>query len=152
MKKLILERQAMSKSHKEKMINPSLNDLATFAPMNESEILINKETVIQEYLADTKSSWSSGKYWLGGQFEVRPDEPITPTLLSKADKLVQAASLDYCCNSAEMASVWRAQRQFAEINTIVQRHNDIQKKRMIMGELNKTKLNSDVNGMIVSLL
>ena len=142
----------MTKTYKEKMINPSLNDLATFAPMNESEILINKETVIQEYLENVKSSWSGSKYWLGGQFKVRPDEPITPTLLSKADKLLQAASLDYCCNSAEMASVWRAQRQFAEINTIIKRYEDIQKKRIIMEELNKTKLNSDVNGMIVSLL
>lgn len=134
------------------MINPSLNDLATFAPMNESEILINKETVIQEYLTDTKSSWSSGKYWLGGQFKVGPDEPITPTLLNKADKLLQAASSDYCCNSAEMASVWRAQRQFAEIKVIVERYAEIQKKRMIMVELNKTTLNSDVNSVIVALL
>jgi hypothetical protein len=134
------------------MINPSLNDLATFAPMNESEILINKETVIQEYLTDTKSSWSGGKYWLGGQFKVGPDEPITPTLLSKADKLLQKASSDYCCNSAEIASVWRAQRQFSEINTIIERHKDIQRKRMIMAELNKTKLNSDVNSAIVALL
>ncbi len=134
------------------MINPSLNDLATFAPMNESEILINKETVIQEYLEDVKSSWSGGKYWLGGQFKVEPDEPITESLLSKAYKLLQKASSDYTCNSAEMASVWRAQRQFKEFNTIVQRHKEIQKKRMIMEELNKTKLNSDVNGVIVSLL
>lgn len=133
------------------MINPSLSDLATFAPMNESEILINKETVIKEYLEDVKSSWSGGKYWLGGQFEVRPDEPITESMLSKANKLVKAASSDYCCNSAEMASVWRAQRQFKEINAIVQRYEDIQKKR-IMDELAKTKLNSDVNGMFVSLL
>lgn len=134
------------------MINPSLNDLATFAPMNESEILINKETVIQEYLEDVKSSWSGGKYWLGGQFKVGPDEPITPTLLSKADKLVKAAGSDYYCNSSEMASVRRAERQFKEITNIVQRYNEIQKKRMIIEELNKTKLNSDVNGMIVSLL
>jgi hypothetical protein len=134
------------------MINPSLNDLANFTPLNESEILINKETVIQEYLADTKSSWSSGKYWLGGQFKVEPDEPITESLLSKANKLLKAASSDYTCNSSEMASVWRAQRQFKEITTIVQRHKDIQKKRIIMEELNKTKLNSDVNGMIISLL
>ncbi len=140
------------KTTKRKMINPSLNDLATFTPMNESEILTNKETVIQEYLADTKSSWSGGKYWLGGQFKVGPDEPITPTLLSKADKLLQAASSDYCCNSAEMASVWRAQRQFSEIKTIVQRYEDIQKKRLIMVELNKTKLNSDVNSAIVAML
>lgn len=142
----------MTKIYKDKMINPSLNDLATFALMNESEILINKETVIKEYLEDVKSSWSGGKYWLGGQFKVGPDEPITESMLSKANKMVKAASSDYCCNSAEMASVWRAQRQFKEINAIMQRYNEIQKKRIIMEELNKTKLNSDVNGMIVSLL
>jgi hypothetical protein len=133
------------------MINPSLNDLATFAPMNESEILINKETVMQEYLEDVKSSWSGGKYWLGGQLGIKPDDPITESLLSKADKLLNAASCDYFCNSAEMASVWRSQRQFKEINTIIKRYKEIQKKR-IMDELNKTKLNSDVNGMIVALL
>ena len=141
----------MTKTYKEKMINPTLNDLVNFTPMNESEILINKETVIQEYLEDIKSSWSGGKYWLGGQLGIRPNDPITPTLLSKADKLLNEASCDYFCNSAEMASVWRSQRQFKEINGIVQRYEDIQKKR-IMDELAKTKLNSDVNDMIVSLL
>lgn len=133
------------------MINPSLNDLANFTPMNESEILIVKETVIKEYLEDVKSSWSGGKYWLGGQLGIKPDDPITESLLSKADKLLNAASCDYFCNSAEMASVWRSQRQFKEINTIIKRYKEIQKKR-IMVELNKTKLNSDVNGMIVALL
>jgi len=141
----------MTKTCKYKMINPSLNDLANFTPMNESEILIVKETVIKEYLEDVKSSWSGGKYWLGGQLGIKPDDPITESLLSKADKLLNAASCDYFCNSAEMASVWRAQRQFKEINTIIQRYKEIQKKR-IMDELNKTKLNSDVNGVIVSLL
>jgi hypothetical protein len=141
----------MTKTYKYKMINPSLNDLANFTPMNESEILIVKETVIKEYLEDVKSSWSSGKYWLGGQLGIKPDDPITESLLSKADKLLNEASCDYFCNSAEMASVWRSQRQFKEINTIIKRYKEIQKKR-IMDELNKTKLNSDVNGVIVSLL
>ncbi len=141
----------MTKTYKYKMINPSLNDLANFTPMNESEILIVKETVIKEYLEDVKSSWSGGKYWLGGQLGIKPDDPITESLLSKADKLLNAASCDYFCNSAEMASVWRSQRQFKEINTIIKRYKEIQKKR-IMDELNKTKLNSDVNGMIVALL
>ena len=133
------------------MISPSLNDLANFAPMNESEIITVKETVIQEYLECTKSSWSSGKYWLGGQVGVGPDEPITQTLLNTADKMLNVDGSDYYCNSAEMASIWRAKRQFAEIKIIVQKYEDIQKKRVIE-ELNKTKLNSDVNGVIVSLL
>lgn len=131
-------------------MNPTLNQLINFVPQNETEFII-KETVIQEYSIDIKSTWSGGKYYLGGQIKLDPDDIITDVLLKKVNDMYSDPSkLDYC-NSAEMASIWRAIRQMSEMTNIVERYKEIQKKR-IMTELNKTKLNTDVNKIIVEML
>ena len=41
-------------------MNPTLNQLINFVPQNETEFIILKETVLSEYLIDTKSTWSGG--------------------------------------------------------------------------------------------
>ena len=130
-------------------MNPSLNDLINFVPKNETEIIIKGETVIQEYLEDSKSRWSNGKYWLGGHIQMNLDDAITPELLTNVRRLLNA-NPDYC-NSFEMASVLRTKRQFGEICAIVKRYVEVQKQR-ILCELNKTKLNSDVNKHIVGMI
>ena len=132
-------------------MNPTLNDLINFVPQNKTEFIITTETVLDEYLSDTKSSWSKGKYYLGGQIKLDPNDIITDELIKKVNDIYSDPSkLDYC-NSAEMASIWRATRQMKEMTIIVERYKEIQKKR-ILKELNKTKLNTDVNDMIVSML
>ncbi len=130
-------------------MNPSLNDLINFVPKDETEIIVKGETVIQEYLKDTKSRWSNGKYWLGGHIQINLNDVITPELLAKADGLINANT--DVCNSFEMASVWESNRQFAEINAVVKRYVEVQKRR-ILCELNKTNLNSDVNEIIVGMI
>jgi hypothetical protein len=50
-----------------------------------------------------------------------------------------------------MASVWESNRQFVEINAVVKRYVEVQKRR-ILCELNKTNLNSDVNEIIVGMI
>ena len=96
------------------MFEPSLLELAAFAP---------SEGIITEYIADTKSSWSGGKYWLGGQIPMNPNDKITEALIQKVQK-INDDSDDYACNSAEMASIWRAKSQFAQIKTLVQRYQN----------------------------
>ena len=107
-------------------MNPSLNDLINFVPKDETEIIKN-ETVIQEYLKDCKSSWSNGKYWLGGNIKLSTDDAITPELLENAFELLHKN--EYYCNSFEMASVWNAKRQLSEITAIVKRYNEIHKQK-----------------------
>ena len=72
------------------------------------------------------------------------DDAITPELLTNVRRLLND-NPDYC-NSFEMASVLRTERQFGEICAIVKRYVEVQKQQ-ILCELNKTKLNSDVNNL-----
>ena len=121
------------------MFDPSLFDLLAFAP---------QETVINEYVEDTKSSWAKGNYWLGGQIKLSPSDKITDEMLKK----VQAIYDGPCdaCNSAEMASIRRSKRQFSEIKNVVHRFRE-DAKRQLLTDLNKTRLNEDVNKIIVSM-
>ena len=81
-------------------MNPSLIQLSEFVPNNEAErVVYNIDTekyIIQKYINDSKGSWSKGKYWLGGQFELDPNEPITPELFKQAWKpFLDGSSNDY---------------------------------------------------------
>jgi hypothetical protein len=123
-------------------MNPSLIQLSQFVPSNDPERAIyNIETekyIIQQYIDDSKSSWSKGKYWLGGQIQLDPNEPITPELFKKAWKPYLDGSCDYYCNNAEYASVLRGKSGLIYIETIVEKYIEIQKMR-IMNELEKNK-------------
>ena len=132
-------------------MNPTLNQLINFVPQNETEFIILKETVIEVYLIDTQSRWSEGKYYLGGQIKLDPDDVITDELIKMVNDIYSKPSEMYYCNSAEMASVWRSMQHITELTAILKRYKEIQKKR-IMTELNKTKLNTDVNKIIVEML
>ncbi len=122
------------------MFEPSLLELAAFAP---------SDAIVINYIADTKSSWSKGKYWLGGQIPMDPSDKITSALIEKVQK-INDKSDNYACNSAEMASIWRAKSQFLQIKDLLQRYIADAKERLLI-ELNKTNLNSDVNSVIVSM-
>jgi hypothetical protein len=122
------------------MFEPTFLELATFAPT---------DPIVIDYIADTKASWSKGQYWLGGQIPMNPNDKITNALIQKVQKIYDNSD-GYACNSAEMASIWRAKRQFSQIQNLVQRYIADAKERLLV-ELNKTKLNSDVNGVIVSM-
>ena len=130
-------------------MNPSLIQLSQFVPKNEDELSLynidDDKYIIQKYIDDSKSSWSKGKYWLGGQIELNPNEPITPELFKKAWKPYLEPGGDYYCNSAEYASMLNAKRELTSIETIVKKYIKVQ----IMNELEKTKLVTDVNKTIV---
>jgi hypothetical protein len=128
-------------------MNPSLIQLSTFVLQNNAEKEIynieSEKYIIQQYIDDSKSSWAKGKYYLGGQIRMEPNDPITPELLNDTNKLFDASG-DYYCNSFEYASILRAKSGLQSIETIVNKYNEIQRLR-ILQELEKTTLVSDVN-------
>lgn len=125
-------------------MNPSLIDLVKFTSNDE-------QRVIQEYMETTKSCWSGGNYWLGGQIKLSPHEKITDEMMTKVAKIYENPSSLDCANSWEYASVMTASRRFFEFDVIVKRYVEV-RKRQILAELNKTPLNTDVNELIVSML
>ena len=133
-------------------MNPSLIQLHNFVVDNEAERAIynidTEKYIIQKYIDETKSSWSGGKYYLGGQIKLDPNEPITPELFKKAWKPYLEPGGDYYCNSAEYASMLNAKRELTSIETIVKKYIKVQ----IMNELEKTKLITDVNKTIVGFI
>lgn len=136
-------------------MNPSLIQLSEFVPNNDAERAIyNIETekyIIQKYIDDSKSSWSKGKYYLGGQIRVEPNEPITPELFKQAWKPFLDGSCDDYCNSFEYASIMQAKRGLSSIDEIVTKYIEVQKLR-ILQELEKTKLVTDVNKTIIGFI
>jgi hypothetical protein len=121
------------------MFDPSLLELAQFAPDNNA---------VKEYIKTTKSSWSKGNYWLGGQISLSPTNKITDELCNKVREIYK---IDYvCCNSFEIASMNDSKTLFVEIQVVIKQFREMMKPRTL-DELNKTKLNQDVNKIIVSL-
>ena len=136
-------------------MNPSLIQLSQFVPNNDAERAVYnidaEKYIIQKYIDDTKSEWFNGKYYLGGQIKLDPNEPITPELLAKAWKPYSDGSCNDYCNSFEYASIMSAKAGLSSINKIIKKYIEIQKLR-ILNELEKTKLVTDVNKTIVGFI
>ena len=136
-------------------MNPSLIQLSQFVPSNDAEMAIYnvdaEKYIIQKYIDDSQSSWAKGKYYLGGQIRVEPNEPITPELFKQAWKPFLDGSCNDYCNSFEYASIISAKRGLSSIDKIVGQYIEIQKLR-ILKELEKTKLVTDVNKTIVGFI
>ena len=136
-------------------MNPSLIQLSQFVPSNDAEMAIYnvdaEKYIIQKYIDDSQSSWAKGKYYLGGQIRVEPNEPITPELFKQAWKPFLDGSCNDYCNSFEYASIISAKRGLSSIDKIVGKYIEIQKLR-ILKELEKTKLVTDVSKTIVGFI
>lgn len=96
------------------MFDPSLSDLVIFAPSNSAVI---------QYIAHTKSKWSNGKYWLGGQIQLSPDEKITNILITNVNKIYNDTN-DYAYNSFELASIRHAKSNFEQIQDVVKQYRE----------------------------
>jgi hypothetical protein len=135
-------------------MNPTLIKLSEIVLENDAERAIynidSEKYIIQSYLDTIKSSWSNGKYYLGGQIPLNPNDEITPELFKKAWKMFRDAGND-CCNSSEYASALQARRGLNSIEKIVGKYIEIQKLR-VLNELEKTKLVTDINKDIVSYI
>ena len=135
----------------------TLNTLLAFKPENakEEEIWagINNFTVLKEYLDTSKSSWAKCKYWLGGQIPMDLDEEITLKKIANVRDIGIQRFEEYgACNSAEMASVWRSQRQIDEMEKIVEKYLQIYKIRVNDELIKCTNLNTDTIGGIIGFM
>jgi hypothetical protein len=112
------------------------------------EIFAPDNSAVKEYIETTKSKWSKGNYWLGGQIILSPTDQITDELCNKVREIYEIDC--YCCNSYEIASINHGKLLFAQIQVVAQQFREMMKQRTL-DELNKTKLNQDINKIIVSL-
>ena len=139
------------------MNKATLNNLIGFVPENDAEREIFercKKSVLNEYLEDTKSSWSKGQFYLGGFIKMKPDDEITMKKIDEIKIIREQRYIEYGgpCNSAEMASIWRSERQLAEIEEIVKKYEEIYKLRVEKELLKIQKLNYDVTSSIVGFI
>ncbi len=132
----------------------TLNQLIEFTPNDDDEREMFekcKSNVINEYLSDTKSTWSNGTFYLGGFMKMKPNEEITLKKIDEVKIMREQRDKEYGepCNSSEHASILRSKRQLDEIETLVNFYSVILRHRYLK-ELAKTNLNYDVNNIIVS--
>jgi hypothetical protein len=135
----------------------TLNKLIEFVPENDAEREIFdscKKDVLNEYLKDSKSSWSKGQFYLGGFIQMKPDEEITLKKIDEVKIIREQQYIEYggACNSAEMASIWNSERQLAEIEEIVKKYEEIYKLRVEKELLKIQKLNNDVTSSIIGFI
>jgi hypothetical protein len=135
----------------------TLNKLIAFFPENDEERIIYdscKKDVLNEYLQDTKSTWSKGQFYLGGFIKMKPDEEITLKKIVEVKQEREKRYIEYGgpCNSAEMASIWRSERQLDEIETIVKKYTEIYKLRVTNELLKIQRLNNDVTNSILDYI
>jgi hypothetical protein len=76
---------------------------------------------------------------------MKPDEVKT----TRAQRYIEYGGP---CNSAEMTSIWRSERQFDEIEIIVKKYEEIYKLRVTNELLKIQKLNNDVSSSIVDFI
>ena len=139
------------------MNKATLNNLIGFVPENDAEREIFercKKSVLNEYLEDTKSSWSKGQFYLGGFIKMKPDDEITIKKIDEIKIIREQRYIEYGgpCNSAEIASIWKSERQLAEIEEIVKKYEEIYKLRVEKELLKIQKLNYDVTSSIVAFI
>ena len=81
------------------------------------------------------------------------DEEITLKKIVDVRKISTQRFEEYgACNSAEMASVWRSQRQIDEIEKIVEKYMEIYKIRVGDTLIKCTNLNTDTIGGIIGFM
>ena len=82
-----------------------------------SECSEDPEKVIIKYLADSKKSYYNGKYYLGGQIQLSPEDIITPEKIQEVKdiRLTRGGP----CNTAEAASIYRSERELETMETLI---------------------------------
>jgi hypothetical protein len=131
----------------------NLNTLLSFVPENDTERHIfdnlNKQ-VLNYYLGDTKQTYLNGMFYLGGQVKMKPDEEITLDKIKEVREINRKREIEYGgpCNSWEAASIYGHVNRLNQMEDIIKAYTKI----MYLRELEKTKLNTDVNKTIVEFI
>lgn len=131
----------------------TLNTLLTFVPNTDVErYIFNKlnKQVLTSYLIDTKSKYFNGIFYLGGQIKMTPDEEITIEKIKEVRDIYRQRKIEYGgpSNSWEAMSMNNHRILLKQIEDIINAYTKI----MYLRELEKTKLNDDVNSIIVSFI
>ena len=134
----------------------TLNSLLNFVCENaeEREAFNKYSKVVSEYHNNTKEKYYGGHYYFGGQIRLHPDDEISLKTVEKVRQINKQKEIELGgpCNSWEAASMWNADRQLNEMENLLKTVLNIFAAREALKELNKSKLNSDVNSNIVSYL
>ena len=135
----------------------TLNKLIAFVTENEEELAIFdncKKDVLNEYLEDTKSTWAKGQFYLGGFEKMKPDDEITLEKIVQVKQQRERRYIEYGgpCNSWEAASIWKSERQLAEIEELVKKYEEIYKLRVEKELLKIQKLNNDITCSIIGFI
>ena len=131
----------------------SLNTLLEFIPNNDIErnIFDNlNKNVLTRYLNDTKTTYSNGMFYLGGQVKMNPHEEISLDKITEVRVIDKKREIEYGgpCNSWEAASINSHRNHLNQMEEIIKAYTKI----IYLRELEKTKLNDDVNNNIVSFI
>jgi hypothetical protein len=98
----------------------TLNTLLTFIRENENDIFNDIQlTLLNEYLEDTKSTWSKGRFFLGGQLGLRIDDEITLDMIDKVKKQHNQLLSNDACNSIELMSLNTSIRKLNDFENII---------------------------------
>ena len=133
---------------------PTLNTLINFVPENEieCEIFNINKNVLNKYFKDTKEYWNKGKFYLGGQILIEPNEEITFLKINNVREIQIQKDIDIsACNSFEIASINQCKRDLNEIEIILIKYNEIYKLRM-KNILYMTILKQDLSNLIIYYL
>jgi hypothetical protein len=107
---------------------------------------------LNKYFKNTTESWSNGKFYLGGQTQMNPNEEITFLKINNVKKIHQQKMIDIgYCNSWEMASVNTSKKELNEIEIILEKYQEIYKLRM-KNILDATILKKDLSNLIMKYL
>uniref|UniRef100_A0A6C0LX03 Uncharacterized protein n=1 Tax=viral metagenome TaxID=1070528 RepID=A0A6C0LX03_9ZZZZ len=100
----------MLKTQEDEILKKMYDDMS-------SECSEDPEKVITKYIADSKKSYYNGKYYLGGQIQLSPDDIITPEKIQEVKdiRLTRGGPT----NSNELASMYRSKRELETMETII---------------------------------
>ncbi len=103
---------------------PSLRDLSEFIQMNPSFFDVDEKKCISLYLENTTEKYSNGKYWLKGQLEKTPDDPITQHDMDEANNIDNRRMAEYGgpCNGLEAASIAHHNYKFINMQKVLQKY------------------------------
>jgi len=134
------------------LIKITLTYLINYTPKNDTERLMYKKLnteVLFSYLNDTNSKYFGGSFYLGGQLRMKPDEEISLKKIEEVKEISKQRLIEYgYANGFEAASIGRSKKLLNELEEIIKFHL----KLAYLDQLEKTKLNNDVNHNIVSFI
>jgi hypothetical protein len=100
----------MLKNTEDEVLQKMYNELVSECPED-------PEKVIKKYVADSKISYFNGKYYLGGQIKLTPEDIITPEKIQEVKDI--RSTRGGPTNSAEAASIYRSERELETMETLI---------------------------------